>query len=415
MKRVSSFLKMRVLGAIESAPGDTIISRIHQVSEQPFLDEDGQRFQFTWRTIQTWYSRYKKDGTTSVLSKVRSDKGGTRKIEPEQLLEAIEQVRGSFHGPLNVTAVYRACIEKGLLQRERVAPNTFRRIVKAHELLKPDTETENKRRLAFSKAHVNQLWQADTMFGPYVQHGAGKVQSKLIAFIDDASRICCHGEFFPAENTDNLLKAFRTALYKRGLVESIYVDNGSPYASLEISQVCERIGCILCHTPVRDGAAKGKIERFFRTVRMSFLTRNLDLSSIEALNRAFTSWVEDEYHQNEHSSLGMRPIDRFGLDLPRVRFLPPGDVNDELFFVEQDRTVLADNTFSLKNTRYEAPRDLRSRKVQIRFDRLNFDRAIVYYKGERMGEARPVDFVANDRKPSKRSTTPGSSNSGAEL
>ena len=95
---------------------------------------------------------------------------------------------------------------------------------------------------------------------------------------------------------------------------------------------------------------------------MSFLTRQLDLSSLDALNRAFTAWVEDEYHQNEHSSLGMRPIDRFGLDLGRIRFLPPSDVNDELFFVEQDRTVLADNTFSLKNTRFEAPRDLRNRK-----------------------------------------------------
>lgn len=67
---------------------------------------------------------------------------------------------------------------------------------------------------------------------------------------------------------------------------------------------------------------------------MSFLTRNLDLSSREALNRAFTSWLEDEYHQHEHSSLGMKPIDRFGLDLDRIRFLPPSEVNDELFFVE---------------------------------------------------------------------------------
>ena len=64
--------------------------------------------------------------------------------------------------------------------------------------------------------------------------------------------------------------------------------------------------------------------------------------------------------------------------------------------------MLADNTFSLKNTRFEAPRDLRNRKVQIRFDRLKFDRAIVYFKGERMGEARPVDFIANARTPSKK-------------
>jgi hypothetical protein len=39
----------------------------------------------------------------------------------------------------------------------------------------------------------------------------------------------------------------------------------------------------------------------------------------------------------------------------------------------------------------------------VRFNRLKFDRAIVYFKGERMGEARPVDFIANDRKPSNKS------------
>jgi putative transposase len=96
----------------------------------------------------------------------------------------------------------------------------------------------------------------------------------------------------------------------------------------------------------------------------------------------------------------MRPIDRFGLDLSRIRFLPPNQVNEELFFVEHERTVLADNTFSLKGVRFEAPRDLRSRKIQVRFDRKRFGRAVVYFHGERMGDARPVDFFANDRKPS---------------
>jgi hypothetical protein len=179
----------------------------------------------------------------------------------------------------------------------------------------------------------------------------------------------------------------------------MYVDHGSIYTSKEITQICERLGCLLCHAPVRDGAAKGKVERFFRSVREGFLTRTLDLSNIDTLNRAFTRWIEDEYHTRQHSVLKMRPIDRFGLDLARIRFLPPNESNDELFFVEQDRTVLADNTFSLKNIRFEAPRDLRSRKIQVRFDRARFDRVVVFFKGERMGEARPLDAVANDRKP----------------
>ena len=66
-----------------------------------------------------------------------------------------------------------------------------------------------------------------------------------------------------------------------------------------------------------------------------------------------TNAVVNERNAKEHSVLKMRPIDRFGLDLSRVRFLPPSEVNDELFYVEEDRKVLADNTFSLKATRFE--------------------------------------------------------------
>jgi hypothetical protein len=192
------------------------------------------------------------------------------------------------------------------------------------------------------------------------------------------------------------------------------VDNGSIYSCKEITQICARVGCLLCHTPVRDGAAKGKVERFFRTVRESFLTRALDLTSVDALNRAFTRWVEDDYNGRDHGALGMKPIGRFGLDLSRIRFLPPSEANDELFFVEQDRSVRTDNTFSLKRLRYEAPRDLRSRKIQIRFDRRNPTRVVVYFKAERQGDARPLDRVANDRPPpphGSRSAKPGTPSS----
>lgn len=401
MKRVSPYLKMRVLGAIEYAPGSSIVARIRHVAQTPFTDENGVVFRFTWRTIQTWYSRYKKDGITTVHPRTRRDRGVPRKMTVDEVAEAVDQVRRYFRDgePGNVTAVYRACIERGIIQRAEIAPNTFRRVVKAHSLLRPESEGHQKSRLAFAKAHANEMWQADTMVGPYVKHAGGHVQARLIAFLDDASRVCCHGEFFAAENTDTLIASLRSALYKRGVPQTLYVDNGSIYTCKEISQICARIGTLLCHAPVRDGAAKGKVERFFRTVRESFLTRALDLGSLDALNRAFSRWVEDEYNGVEHSSIQMKPIDRFGLDLPRIRFLPPSDANDELFYVEEDRSVLADNTFSFRRARYEAPRDLRSRKIQIRFDRRRPARVVVYYKGERMGDARPVDLVGNDRKP----------------
>lgn len=398
MKQPSVYLKMRVLGAIDTAPGRTRHERIQNVAAMPFVDEEGYQRLFTWRTIQTWYYRYKNHGITGMTPQPRKDKGQVRKTTPEELLEALNAARPHFHTKrLNKRALYRFCIEQGLLHPERLAQTTFYRFIREYELLAPESEG-HKQRLAFSMKHANQLWQADTMVGPYVDSGAGgRKQARLIAFIDDASRVLCHGEFFFEENVDTLVQAIRAAFYKRGIPEQLLVDNGSIYCSQEITLICARVGCLLRHTPVRDAAAKGKIERFFRRVRDQFLVRKLDLASLETLNRQFSHWVESDYNATEHDALGMKPIDRFGIDLARVRFLAPAEHNDELFYAEAARKVKKDNTFSFAGRRYETPVDLRDKEIQLRYDRRRQDATpvIIYHKGQRLGAARLLDAVAN--------------------
>jgi transposase InsO family protein len=399
MKQPSVYLKMRVLGAIDTVAGRTRHERVQNVAALTFLDEDGQPRQFTWRTIQTWFYRYKNHGITGVSHQPRRDKGQARKVTPEELLEALHAARPHFTTKrTNKRALYRFCIERGLLHADRIAQTTFYRFIREYDLLAP-TDDDNKKRLAFSMKYANQLWQADTMFGPYVATGtsAGRKQTRLIAFIDDASRVLCHGAFFFEENVDTLVQAIRAAFYKRGVPEQLLVDNGSIYCCQEITLLCARVGCLLRHTAVRDAAAKGKIERFFRRVRDQFLIRTLDLSSLEALNRQFSHWVENDYNGTLHDAIGLKPIDRFGIDLARVRFLPPSEHNDELFYAEATRKVKKDNTFSFGGRRYETPVDLRDREIQLRYDRHRQDTSavIVYHKGQRQGAARLLDAVAN--------------------
>jgi putative transposase len=400
MKQPSVYLKMRVLGALDTVDGRTRQQRVHQVAAMTFLDEEGNSRQFTWRTIQTWHYRYKNHGITGMTGHSRKDKGQTRKVTPEELLEAINAAKPHFRNhAANKRALYRFCIEQGLLQPDRIAQTTFYRFIREYSLLVADAD--NKKRLAFSMKHANQLWQADTMFGPYVESAGGaRKQAKLIAFIDDASRVLCHGEFFFEENVDTMVQAIRAAFYKRGVPEQLLVDNGSIYCSQEITLICARVGCILRHTAVRDAAAKGKIERFFRRVRDQFLVRQLDLSSLEALNRQFTHWVENDYNALPHDAIGMKPIDRFGIDLARLRFLPPSEHNDELFYAEDDRKVKKDNTFSFAGRRYETTVDLRDRTIKVRYDRRRLDTTavIIYHNGQRMGAARLLDAVANGLK-----------------
>jgi transposase InsO family protein len=402
MKQPSVYLKMRVLGAIDTIHGRTRQERVHNVAALTFLDEEGNSRQFTWRTIQTWFYRYKNHGITGMNPKPRSDKGVARKVTPEELLEAINAAKPHFQNKShNKMALYRFCVEQGLLDPARIAQTTFYRFVREYRLLAPE-DTDHKKRLAFSMKFANQLWQADTLFGPSCDTGlssASRKQTKLIAFIDDASRVLCHGEFFFEENVDTLIKAIRAAFYKRGVPEQLLVDNGSIYCSQEITLICARVGCLLRHTAVRDAAAKGKIERFFRRVRDQFLVKKLDLSSLESLNRQFADWVESEYNAVDHDAIGMKPIDRFGIDLNRIKFLSPSEHTDELFYAEATRKVKKDNTFSFASRRYETPVDLRDKEIHIRYDRGRSDNAmspvIIYYQGQRMGVARLLDAVAN--------------------
>src|SRR6202161_128048 len=108
MKQPSVYLKMRVLGAVDTAPGRTRQERILGVSDITFLDEEGNPRRFTWRTIQTWHYRYKNHGITGMTPQPRKDKGHVRKATPEELLEALNAARPHFTNKrTNKRAFYR--------------------------------------------------------------------------------------------------------------------------------------------------------------------------------------------------------------------------------------------------------------------------------------------------------------------
>jgi len=234
------------------------------------------------------------------------------------------------------------------------------------------------------------------MYGPSIKQTDGKWRKTFfIAFIDDASRVIAHGEFFYRDNTEKLIEAFRTALFKRGRPERLYFDNGSNYASKEILQACLRLDIRLSHAPIRDGAAKGKIERFFRGFRDRFLTQHTVFASLDDLNVKTQAWIENEYNSQHHTGIQMIPIDRFNLDLDRITFLIDDEYSEEIFFVEETRKVSKTNVFSINSQKYECPVDLREKKVQVRYDRTRRNKFTVYFNEQRMGEASLLDLHFN--------------------
>ncbi|WP_426336542.1 DDE-type integrase/transposase/recombinase [Pseudoduganella sp. R-31] len=292
--------------------------------------------------------------------------------------------------------LYRVLLQRNLFTRSQLAPTTFYRMLRKNQLL--DEPTMHKQRLSFAMQFANELWQADTLHGPSIKQADGQWKKTfLIAFLDDASRVITHAEFFYRDNTENMVQAFRSALYKRGKPQRLYFDYGSNYSAREIAQACLRLDIHLSHAPIRDGAAKGKIERFFRGFRDRFLTLHTHFASLEELNRLTHQWVEQEYNAQFHSGIQMAPVDRFNLDRNRITFLADDAFSAEVFYVEEERKVSKTNVFSINSQRYECPVDLRGKAVQVRYDRQRRDSFIVYFAGQRMGQANALDLHANAR------------------
>jgi hypothetical protein len=183
------------------------------------------------------------------------------------------------------------------------------------------------------------------------------------------------------------------------LSKRLYVDNGAVYRSHHLSLVCAKLGITLIHSRPYVPQGRGKVERFFRTVRMQFLPLlgAEDTASLEALNRRLWAWIEGEYHQRPHKGLGGEtPLDRWALACDEVRLPEPGLDLTALFLFEEKRKVAKDRTVSLRGVLYEVDAILVGQTVTLRFDPTRAARPVeVWHVGRKVGTARPVDAYAN--------------------
>jgi transposase len=72
---------------------------------------------------------------------------------------------------------------------------------------------------------------------------------------------------------------------------------------------------------------KGKVERFHRYLRESFFNplqaSQTDVVDVALANRAVRTWLDEVANRRIHATLKERPVDRFALELPTLRPLPP--------------------------------------------------------------------------------------------
>ena len=348
---------------LEPLPHGELTRRAEEIAARHYEIPGSQRTSVSVDTLLDWALRYRTGGFEALAPKPRQDRGQSRTITPQladlierlkrenphrtgtTLLRELALVSGQNQPALSASTLYRFLKQRGLSQRQLLAPPGHKK---------------------FEAQHANQIWQSDMLYGPYVQRpGGGKRQAFLHATLDDASRLIPHAQFYPDQGLDTFLDCLRQAVAARGLPVRLYVDNAKVFRSPQLARIAASLGILIVHTPPYQPEGRGKIERFFRSVREQFLA-NLDRKqslTLEDLNQRLWIWIDSAYHSTEHSALGTTPLLRWQRDIEQIRQLPPATDLRRLFFHRLDRLVRRDSTFLLQNRFYEAPPDLAGQTI----------------------------------------------------
>jgi transposase InsO family protein len=339
----------------------------------------------------------------ALVPRERSDKGSVKSLS-EDCIREIHTIREKYPR-LDAVQIHLRLVHDGFLPAT-VSPRTIQRFIKAQGLKTGAASGPLKDRKAYEEAFFGAMWTADTCYFPYIPDDSGKKKrTYLIATVDDHSRMIVGAELFFEDTAYNFQKVLKRAVATHGIPNKLYLDNGSSYRNSQLSFICGGIGTILIHAPVRDGAAKGKIERTFGTLKSRWLY-GIDTEQMLSLSEFNAELAEAvrKHNLTVNSATGETPMDRFLKTRGNTRAPESKDWLDEVFMNRVRRKVRNDSTLSVQNVSFDAPLQFIRQTVEVRFLPDALSEAYIFDGGVRY-PLKLTDKEANSRVRREKSPT----------
>jgi len=329
----------------------------------------GERL-YSEKTFAKWLNDYRRYGFDALVKSQRSDRGVRRKISAE-VGEKIAKAR--INSPkMPVTVLYEELIGSGDIDPAAVSLPTVYRYVEDLTLSGALVESsEDKEIRRFTHDKVNEMWQADLLYGPTLTIKGKKVMTYLHAIIDDCSRYPMWSQFYAMQNFESFRDCLKEAVLRRGSPRLIYTDNAKIYRSQQFEFICASLGTTLVHSQPFVPNGRGKVERYFRTVRMRFLSKTDagGFKSLEELNAHYFKWMEEDYKRKAHSGLnGLTPHDVLTSQLENLNLYADARFIDEAFLYRVSRKVQHDATTQIDKVLYETEPCFAGKRLEIRYD-----------------------------------------------
>jgi putative transposase len=379
---------------------------VRELAARTHIGPFGEPVRVSRHTIDRWTRAWRAGGFEALVPRPARVEPRT----PAEVLAVATALKRENPGrtAAQVARILRA--QSGWAPSDRTLQRLFERLALEHGLGGPDGRDGASAPVVFGRFEAyrcNELWVGDALHGPIV---AGR-KTYLFAFLDDRSRAVMAARFGYHEDIVRLAAALRPALAARGVPESVYVDNGSAFVDSWLLRACASLGIKLTHSTPGRPQGRGKIERFFRSVREQFLveltdTRAAQIADLAELNRLFTAWTETIYHSTIHSETGVAPLRRWTDGVPDPLPRPTPAQLREAFLWSEYRTVTKTATVSLHANTYQVDELLVGRRVELVFDPFDLTEIDIRYRGRSFGPA--VGFnIGRHTHPKARPEQPG--------
>lgn len=366
-KQQVALFRYGVIAPLETGSSDPSISNnefFRRAAAQVYAGPDGKPVTVSAATIEKWHRFYKKEGFNGLLPQSRKDEGISRKLDQDLQIQ-IRQLKTS-HPRITAAEIHRKLLASGSINIGQVSVSTVERFVR--HLRNEEALSGSREMRRYERPHINEVWYGDTCYGPYLSTPDGRKRVFFIALIDDASRFIVAADIFFNDNFENLMSVIRSAVSRYGRPKLFSFDNGASYRNRQMELLAARIGSAVHYCEPFTPTSKSKIERWFLTLRMQYLSAldMRDFRSIEELRRDFSAYVL-RYNQTVHSSLnGSSPQERFFSEPEQIRRLSQDDI-DHCFLFETERRVSPDCVVVVDNRSYEIHYRYAKQRIRLRY------------------------------------------------
>ncbi len=330
---------------------------------------DGQSWQISERTLRNWISEHKKLGLRGLYSKRRKTRGKFSAIDAKTLAAA-EKLRRE----LNSRSIKQILLHLSVqgFDVSKISKTTLNMHLNRLGARKEKDYSDQGAFQRWQKQNINELWQTDCSDGIWLPDPTGLKKDKqtaLITFIDDASRLCTHGEFYWNEQLPSLLDCFRKAVTKRGRCEGLYSDNGSIFRSKQWKGVCAELDIGQKFAEKQRPPGKGKVERHFLSIQRGFYkeAQLSGLQTLEELNDFFWEWLDKCYHKEKHSTLKESPLERWQKQEGTIEHVSQERLHEALKLRANRKIDFKTALVRLNGKQFQASKELGGERIQARW------------------------------------------------